>query len=56
MRFARATEDYAAKGRPAALAIDGVTDTGWSVSGGVGKDHAAVFELPKTWATADAPG
>ena len=27
------------------MAIDGVTDTGWSVKGGVGKDHAAVFEL-----------
>ncbi len=45
LRFSRATEDYAAKGRPAAQAIDGVTDTGWSVNGGVGRDHAAVFEL-----------
>jgi hypothetical protein len=43
--FARATEDYAAKGRGAALAVDGITDTGWSVQGGVGKPHAAVFEL-----------
>jgi hypothetical protein len=41
----RATEDYAAPGRSAALAIDGVTDTGWSVNGQVGKPHAAVFEL-----------
>jgi Protein of unknown function (DUF1549)/Protein of unknown function (DUF1553)/Planctomycete cytochrome C len=46
VRLARATEDYAAKGRAAALAIDGVPDTGWSVNGGgVGRDHAAVFEL-----------
>src|SRR5262249_39271654 len=33
------------KGRGAALAIDGITDTGWSVEGGIGKPHAAVFEL-----------
>jgi hypothetical protein len=45
VRLARATEDFAAKGRPAALAIDGKTDTGWSINGGAGKDHAAVFEL-----------
>jgi hypothetical protein len=44
-RFARATEDYTAKGRSAAMAIDGVSDTGWSVDGGAGRDHAAVFEL-----------
>ena len=45
IKFARVTEDYAAKDRSAALAVDGVTDTGWSVAGGVGKPHAAVFEL-----------
>ncbi len=45
VRFAGATQDYTAGGRSAAMAIDGVTDTGWSVNGGVGKDHAAVFEL-----------
>ncbi len=45
VRLANATEDFAAKGRGAALAIDGKTDTGWSVEGGVGKPHAAVFEL-----------
>ncbi len=43
--FRQATEDYAARGRAAALAIDGVTDTGWSVEGQVGRPHAAVFEL-----------
>jgi hypothetical protein len=41
----RATEDYAAPGRSAALAIDGVTDTGWSVKDRVGQPHAAVFGL-----------
>jgi len=45
VKIARATEDFAAEGRSAALAIDGVTDTGWSVNGGVGRPHAAVFEL-----------
>jgi hypothetical protein len=45
VRFAQATEDYAAQGRGAVLAIDGIPDTGWSIQGGVGKSHAAVFEL-----------
>ncbi len=45
VRFAGATADFAAEGRSAALAIDGISDTGWSVNGAVGKDHAAVFEL-----------
>jgi hypothetical protein len=45
LKFARATEDFAPKGRSAALAVDGVPDTGWSIAGGVGKPHAAVFEL-----------
>ncbi len=45
LKFARATEDYAPKGRSAALAVDGVPDTGWSVAGAVGKSHAAVFAL-----------
>lgn len=40
-----ATQDYAEEGRSAALAIDGVPDTGWTVKGGVGKPHAAVFEV-----------
>ena len=46
--FRRATEDYAARGRSAAMAIDGISDTGWSVIGQVGRPHAAVFEL-KDW-------
>ncbi len=43
--IARATEDYAEAGHPARLAIDGMPDTGWTIKGGVGKPHAAVFEL-----------
>ncbi|WP_240907316.1 PSD1 and planctomycete cytochrome C domain-containing protein [Paludisphaera rhizosphaerae] len=45
LKFAQVTQDFAAKGYEAAKAIDGVTDTGWSVNGGVGRAHAAVFEL-----------
>jgi mono/diheme cytochrome c family protein len=40
---AHATEDYAEAGHPARLAIDGATDTGWTVGGGIGRPHAAVF-------------
>lgn len=40
-----ASEDYADKGHPAALAIDGVTDTGWSVKGAIGQPHASVFSI-----------
>lgn len=40
-----ASEDYSEKDRPAALAVDGIPDTGWTVKGGVGKAHAAVFEF-----------
>ncbi len=47
LKIARATEDFAAKGRSAALAVDGVTDTGWSVGGQIGKPHAAVFEFDR---------
>ncbi len=43
--IARATEDYAEPGHPAALAIDGKSDTGWTVKGSVGRPHAAVFEF-----------
>lgn len=45
VKIARATEDHCEKGHPAALAIDGVPDTGWTVKGGIGQPHAAVFEL-----------
>ncbi|MBX6311400.1 MAG: DUF1553 domain-containing protein, partial [Isosphaeraceae bacterium] len=37
--------DFASRARAAAQAIDGKTDTGWAVKGGIGRPHAAVFEL-----------
>lgn len=40
-----ASADFAAEKSDAARAIDGVPDTGWSVKGGVGKSHAAVFRF-----------
>jgi len=40
-----ASQDYSQPGRPASLAIDGVPDTGWTVQGGIGRPHAAVFPL-----------
>jgi len=45
LKLADATQDYCEPGRPATLAIDGVTDTGWSIKGGVGQAHAAVFTV-----------
>lgn len=38
-----ATESYADSGKTAVKALDGKTDTGWSIKGGEGKSHAAVF-------------
>jgi len=38
-----ASADYEEPGKPASAAIDGRTDTGWSVGGGIGKPHAIVF-------------
>jgi mono/diheme cytochrome c family protein len=43
--LARASEDYAQDGHPAKLAIDGATDTGWTIGGGAGRSHAAVFNF-----------
>ena len=40
-----ASQDFAAPGREAALALDGKLDTGWSVMGGEGQPHAAVFNF-----------
>lgn len=40
-----ASEDYSEPERPASLAVDGIPDTGWTVKGGVGQAHAAVFEF-----------
>ena len=43
--FRDATADYAEPGKSPSQAIDGKTDTGWSVAGGVGKAHALVLRL-----------
>jgi mono/diheme cytochrome c family protein len=41
--IAAASHDYAAKDRSADQALDGKSDTGWSVKGATGKSHRAVF-------------
>ncbi len=47
LALADASASYHAAGRPVSLAIDGITDTGWSVAGGIGKAHHAVFNIKK---------
>ncbi len=43
--FAKATQSFASGGNTAAAAIDDNKQTGWSINGGQGKSHAAVFTL-----------
>jgi hypothetical protein len=50
-----ASQDFSEPGKSAALAIDGIPDTGWTIKGGVGRPHAAVFELREPLAS-DATG
>ena len=45
LKLQNASEDFAQSDHSAALAIDGKGDTGWSIQGGVGQAHHAVFEL-----------
>ena len=45
VKLANATQDYSEPSHTAAMAIDGVPETGWTIPGGAGKPHAAVFEL-----------
>ncbi|MEK7793036.1 MAG: PSD1 and planctomycete cytochrome C domain-containing protein [Candidatus Hydrogenedentota bacterium] len=45
VKIARATHDYAGEGRAADQALDGHADTGWSINGAIGREHAAVFEF-----------
>src|SRR5262249_29178251 len=42
-----ASQSFADGKNTAAAAIDGRTDTGWSINGGQGRPHAAVFNLAK---------
>jgi hypothetical protein len=44
-KLARATQSFASDNKTAARAIDGDPQTGWSISGGQGRTHAAVFQL-----------
>jgi len=44
--FGPTTHSFAAGGNVAAGAVDDNTETGWSVEGGQGKSHRAVFTLP----------
>ncbi|MBA3699567.1 MAG: DUF1553 domain-containing protein [Planctomycetes bacterium] len=45
--FARAAHSYANGGNHAAKAVDGKTDTGWTINGQPGKAHAALFVFDK---------
>ncbi len=44
-RFARATQSFASGVNTAAAALDDNKQTGWSINGGQGKPHVAVFQL-----------
>jgi len=45
--FARAAHSYANGGDHAAKAVDGKTDTGWTIKGQSGKPHSALFVFDK---------
>jgi hypothetical protein len=45
VKFRRATSSFSAGGNQIANAIDGSPQTGWSINGGQGKAHTAVFNL-----------
>ncbi|MFM9961130.1 MAG: PSD1 and planctomycete cytochrome C domain-containing protein [Planctomycetaceae bacterium] len=44
-RFVRASQSFSSGGSNAMAALDDNKQTGWSINGGQGKPHAAVFEL-----------
>jgi hypothetical protein len=46
-RFVRASHSFAANNFPASAAIDGNPQTGWSINGGQGRRHVAVFVFDK---------
>jgi len=52
VKLVRASHSFAAKGFPAQSAIDGNPQTGWSVNGGQGRAHWAVFNLAEPLAEA----
>lgn len=51
--FARASHSFAAKGFAATKAIDGDPQSGWSVNGGQGRAHAAIFTLREPLAASE---
>ncbi|HZU38901.1 MAG TPA: DUF1549 and DUF1553 domain-containing protein, partial [Gemmataceae bacterium] len=54
VRLAHASNSYAHGNNTAAHAIDGNDETGWSIAGGEGKAHAAVFNFAKPLTDAHA--
>jgi hypothetical protein len=52
LKFSRASSDYSAGDNKIANAIDGNPQSGWSINGGQGKTHSAVFNLATTLAGA----
>lgn len=52
--WAGATQTFASGPYNAALAIDGDQQSGWSINGAQGRDHAAVFRLQQPLAVRDA--
>jgi len=52
LAFASATESFANGGANAAQAIDGDLQSGWSIHGGQGRPHNAVFQLAQPLAAA----
>jgi hypothetical protein len=52
VRLISASHSFAAKGAPAQAAIDGNPQTGWSIDGGQGRSHAAVFNFVRPLADA----
>ena len=45
LKIKNATEDFAPKNTSAAKTIDGTLDTGWKITGQIGKPHQCVYEL-----------
>jgi hypothetical protein len=52
VRLAKASHSFAAGGYPAQAAIDGDPQTGWSINGGQGRAHNAVFNFAEPLADA----
>ncbi len=53
-RFARATQSFASGNSNAMAALDDNKQTGWSINGGQGKPHIAVFQLAEPLKNAGA--